>query len=97
MEVIGRRAILIMTLASLAYDWGCGGSDGIRRRTFPDEQAAVEHFRKNQTAFQKLAADWLAAGQDSFCTFGTDNMLWQNETIYKPHRVWTRRVLEKDG
>ncbi len=64
---------------------------------FLNERATVEHFRKHQAAFQRLGVDWLASGTDSFCTGGTDWMLWHTEAIHKVGNTWTMRVLAKDA
>lgn len=64
---------------------------------FPNKEASVNHFRQHQAAFQKLAADWLASGTDSFCTFGPDAMLWHSDSLTKSGPTWSIRVLGKDG
>lgn len=89
--------ILASVLVSLVVCGSCAGDGIMRPLVFLNERASVNHFRQHQAAFQKLAADWLASGTGSFCTFGPDVMLWHSDPFTKSGQTWSIRVLGKDG
>lgn len=91
------RAYGALALALILLSTGCSDLDWHQSRAFTDEQSTIKHFRNHKHALQNLAVDWLASGNQHFCTFGTGHMHWNDYQIEKTSLGWAVRYSTHGG